>query len=123
MRKAAVIRILLLHLFMVGTKAPGVAQQHHHAGGEGASSDALLKLGAVHFPISCSAAVQTPFERGIAMLQVRRGTQAISLNERVAREVSFDAITMRRASAVFSARAKAKSTTTGVNRCRGIEDD
>lgn len=44
------------------------AQQHHHHGSESVSPEALLKLGAVHFPISCSASVQAPFERGVAML-------------------------------------------------------
>ena len=36
--------------------------QHHHEG----LSDA--QLGTVHFPVSCSAAVQKPFERGVAFL-------------------------------------------------------
>jgi len=42
--------------------------QHHHNGGEGVPSEALIKVGTVHFPISCSADVQVPFERGVAML-------------------------------------------------------
>lgn len=42
--------------------------QHQHHGSEGISSEALGKLGTVHFPISCSASVQAPFERGIAMM-------------------------------------------------------
>ena len=45
------------------------AQQHHHHGAEGGDANATLeKLGAVHMPISCNAAVQAPFERGIALL-------------------------------------------------------
>jgi tetratricopeptide (TPR) repeat protein len=45
------------------------AQQHHHHGAEGGDATAVLeKLGAVHMPISCSASVQVPFERGIALL-------------------------------------------------------
>jgi hypothetical protein len=62
------IRILFLQTCFVSFTAPGVAQQHHHPGGEGVPSEALLKLGAVHFPVSCSASVQAPFERGVAML-------------------------------------------------------
>jgi tetratricopeptide (TPR) repeat protein len=45
------------------------AQQHHHYGGEDGDASAVLeKLGEVHMPISCSASVQAPFERGIALL-------------------------------------------------------
>jgi tetratricopeptide (TPR) repeat protein len=45
------------------------AQQHHHHEAEGGDANAVLeKLGAVHMPISCAALVQTPFERGIALL-------------------------------------------------------
>ena len=45
------------------------AQQHHHHGAEGGDPNAVLeKLGAVHMPISCAASVQTPFERGVALL-------------------------------------------------------
>lgn len=42
--------------------------QHHHHGGEEIPPEALGKLGTVHFPISCRASVQIPFERGVAML-------------------------------------------------------
>jgi hypothetical protein len=65
---AIAIRILFLQACIVAFAAHGVAQQHHHAGGEDVPSEALSKLGAVHFPISCSASVQAPFERGVAML-------------------------------------------------------
>jgi hypothetical protein len=45
------------------------AQQHHHHEAEGGNANIVLeKLGAVHMPISCAASVQTPFERGIALL-------------------------------------------------------
>src|SRR6266508_300371 len=36
--------------------------EHQHPAGN------LEQLGTVHFPISCSAAAQTEFERGVAML-------------------------------------------------------
>ena len=65
---AFAFRILFLQTCLVGFTAASVAQQHHHAGGEGVPSEALSKLGAVHFPVSCSASVQGPFERGVAML-------------------------------------------------------
>jgi tetratricopeptide (TPR) repeat protein len=49
--------------------APLVIAQHHHHGAEGGDPDvALEKLGAVHMPISCTDAVQVPFERGVALL-------------------------------------------------------
>jgi hypothetical protein len=45
------------------------AQQHHYDRTEGGDGNAVLeKLGAVYMPISCAASVQTPFERGIALL-------------------------------------------------------
>lgn len=45
------------------------AQRHHHHGSESGDASAVLeKLGRVHMPISCSASVQAPFERGIALL-------------------------------------------------------
>lgn len=43
-------------------------QQHHHRAEGGSESAVLEKLGAVHMPISCAVSVQTPFERGIALL-------------------------------------------------------
>jgi len=43
---------------------PGMESHHHH---DDAPAN-LEKLGAVHFPVSCAAAVQAPFERGIALL-------------------------------------------------------
>lgn len=67
-QSATVIRIVLLHVFLIWINTPAIAQQHHHSGDEGVSSEALLKLGTVHFPVSCSGAVQAPFERGVAML-------------------------------------------------------
>ncbi len=45
------------------------AQVHHHSQvGGGDREAALQKLGTVDMPISCAASVQTPFERGIALL-------------------------------------------------------
>jgi tetratricopeptide (TPR) repeat protein len=44
---------------------PGMPAHHHHDDDAPAN---LEKLGAVHFPVSCAAAVQAPFERGIALL-------------------------------------------------------
>src|SRR5580698_7203945 len=62
-------RSLLLSSCIVGiTCFSGAQQQHHHHGGEGVPPEAFAKLGTVHFPISCSASVQAPFERGVAML-------------------------------------------------------
>ena len=43
---------------------PGMEHHHHHAE-EAASSE---QLGEVHFAVSCSASVEVPFERGIALL-------------------------------------------------------
>ena len=46
-----------------------LSAQHHHHGAEGGDPNAAMeKLGAVHMPISCAASVQTPFERGIALM-------------------------------------------------------
>src|SRR5580658_1680476 len=44
---------------------PGMPAHHHH---DDDAPTNLEKLGAVHFPVSCAAAVQAPFERGIALL-------------------------------------------------------
>jgi tetratricopeptide (TPR) repeat protein len=43
---------------------PGMPAHHHH---DDAPTN-LEKLGAVHFPVSCAASQQAPFERGIALL-------------------------------------------------------
>jgi hypothetical protein len=61
-------RSFLLSFCIVGITSISGAQQHHHNGSEGVPPEALSKLGTVHFPISCSASVQAPFERGVAML-------------------------------------------------------
>lgn len=45
---------------------PGMPAHHHHDDDAPAN---LEKLGAVHFPVSCAAAVQAPFVRGIALLR------------------------------------------------------
>lgn len=60
-------RFLLLSTCIASITSVCIAQ-HHHNGGEGLSPEALVKLGTVQFPISCSASVQAPFERGVAML-------------------------------------------------------
>ncbi len=44
---------------------PGMSGEHHHHDDAPAN---LEKLGQVHFPISCAAKSQAPFERGIALL-------------------------------------------------------
>jgi tetratricopeptide (TPR) repeat protein len=56
----------LLVLALVITDLP--AQQHHHNAEGGDPNIAIEKFGAVHMSISCSASVQVPFERGIALL-------------------------------------------------------
>jgi tetratricopeptide (TPR) repeat protein len=63
-------RFHALFIFTVLTSSTVLtAQQHHHHGAEGGDASAVLeKLGKVHMPISCSASVQAPFERGIALL-------------------------------------------------------
>jgi len=59
---------------------PGMPAHHHHDDDAPAN---LEKLGAVHFPVSCAAAVQAPFERGIALLHsfgyVEAGKQFIEV--------------------------------------------
>jgi hypothetical protein len=67
-KPANIIRILLLPSLLIGINAPGFAQEHHLHATEAISSTALLKLGSVDFPVSCAASVQTPFNRGVAML-------------------------------------------------------
>ena len=63
---------LLYALFIFSLLASSkvlTAQQHHqHVAEGGDTSAALEKLGAVHMPVSCAPSVQTPFERGIALL-------------------------------------------------------
>ncbi len=44
---------------------PGMSGGHHHHDDAPASTE---KLGQVHFPVSCAAKSQAPFERGIALL-------------------------------------------------------
>ncbi|ADW70137.1 tetratricopeptide repeat protein [Granulicella tundricola] len=62
------IRSLALYACIAAIPCVSLAQQQHHHSGEGISQEALVKVGTVHFPISCSAHVQIPFERGVAML-------------------------------------------------------
>jgi tetratricopeptide (TPR) repeat protein len=49
-------------LFTVGAVAQDDEKDHHH---EDLNQS---QLGTVHFPVSCAASVQQPFERGVAML-------------------------------------------------------
>ncbi len=44
---------------------PGMSGEHHHHDDAPAN---LEKLGQVHFPVSCAAKSQAPFERGVALL-------------------------------------------------------
>jgi tetratricopeptide (TPR) repeat protein len=44
---------------------PGMDHHHHHSEVAATSQE---KLGDVHFPVSCAAAEQTPFNRGVALL-------------------------------------------------------
>ncbi|HVJ51535.1 MAG TPA: hypothetical protein VM689_03690 [Aliidongia sp.] len=57
-------------LFVLALLAPAIgAMAHEHHGAEGGNADAAIeKFGTVHMPISCTAAVQAPFERGVALL-------------------------------------------------------
>jgi tetratricopeptide (TPR) repeat protein len=54
-----VLALLILSLFAFSAVAD---DEHHH---EDLSPE---QLGTVHFPVSCSASVQKPFERGVALL-------------------------------------------------------
>jgi len=68
MRKPTnIIRALLLHSLLIAITAPANAVHQHHDG-EAVSTASLLKLGSVDFPTSCTASVQAPFNRGVAML-------------------------------------------------------
>jgi tetratricopeptide (TPR) repeat protein len=53
----------LLPLFASAQAMPGMEHHHHEE-----APMSLEQLGHVHFPISCSAKSQVPFERGIALL-------------------------------------------------------
>src|SRR5580700_5818215 len=57
--KRVALAVTLLLLFSFGASAD---EGHHH---EGLTTD---QLGTVHFPVSCAAEVQKPFERGVALL-------------------------------------------------------
>jgi tetratricopeptide (TPR) repeat protein len=61
MRRIAWV-LSLLFLCTLAVLADDEKQHHHHEDLNEA------QLGTVHFPVSCSAAVQKPFERGIALL-------------------------------------------------------
>jgi tetratricopeptide (TPR) repeat protein len=61
--------IYLFVLAFFATATTLTAQQHHHHSAEGGDPNTIIeKFGAVHMPISCVASVQTPFERGIALV-------------------------------------------------------
>src|SRR5438105_4302453 len=57
-------RILVVLALIMSVLAPALAddESHHH---EDLNTE---QLGTVHFPVSCSSAVQKPFERGVALL-------------------------------------------------------
>ena len=59
---------LLIFSLLASSKVLTAHQHHHHVGEGGDTSASLEKLGAVHMPVSCAPSVQTPFERGIALL-------------------------------------------------------
>jgi len=61
------IRILLLHSLLLTITTSGIAQHHHHSD-EAVSKTEILKLGSVDFSIACRVSVQTPLNRGVAML-------------------------------------------------------
>ena len=71
-RRASTPRWKIIFLVLAALLAGAAllkAQEHHHHGAEGGDPDAAIeKFGAVHMPISCSPAVEKPFERGIALL-------------------------------------------------------
>src|SRR5689334_5235098 len=56
------LRVVLLSITLVACSVPLWADEHHE------HFSANEKLGTVSFPISCDAAVQKPFERGVALL-------------------------------------------------------
>src|ERR1700753_849118 len=47
---------------------PARAHEHHHGAEDGNGDAAIEKFGTIHMPVSCAAAEQAPFERGIALL-------------------------------------------------------
>lgn len=57
---------------------PGM-EHHHH------DEMTTEKLGTVHFPVSCSAAQQEPFERGIALLHSFGYTEATEQFQAIAK--------------------------------------
>ncbi|WP_255550721.1 tetratricopeptide repeat protein [Granulicella sp. dw_53] len=55
--------------FALATYSTALLGQHHHHGAEGGDPNAAVeKFGSIHMPISCTASVQAPFERGVALL-------------------------------------------------------
>ena len=79
MTKYIVCSVAVAALFCVGPSRmaaqempgmPGMGAHHHH---DDASAE---KLGTVHFPVSCAASQQAPFERGIALLHSFGYTEA-----------------------------------------------
>jgi tetratricopeptide (TPR) repeat protein len=59
---------LFIFSLLASSRVLTAQQQHHHVAEGGDTRAALEKLGAVHMPVSCAPSVQTPFERGIALL-------------------------------------------------------
>src|ERR1700736_5624145 len=62
MKRLAWIVILFFLFFPLAGFADDDQGQHHH------EDLTATQLGTVHFPVSCAAAVQKPFERGVALL-------------------------------------------------------
>ena len=76
-----VLFVLLLALVSVRPMAADDEGQHHH--------EALTEqqLGTVHFPVSCTAAVQKPFARGVALLHSFWYEEAQKEFEQIAKDV------------------------------------
>jgi tetratricopeptide (TPR) repeat protein len=55
-------------LVVLGSSTFLHAQHHHHGAEDGDAHSAIEKFGTVNMPISCAAAAQVPFERGVALL-------------------------------------------------------
>jgi len=62
MKRLAWIVILFFLFFPLACFADDDQGQHHH------EDLTATQLGTVHFPVSCAAEVQKPFERGVALL-------------------------------------------------------
>jgi len=61
MKKSACLLLLLSFCLTFAAFADDDKEHHHH------EDLTETQLGTVHFPISCAASVQHPFERGVAL--------------------------------------------------------